>query len=307
MSKILHVNVANKVATYQNRDGAIVCGNSDYLLEFSFDEEWAAYQKKTARFEWAGKYEDVEFEGDTCQVPVIKNTTKVFVGVYVGEEPEDESMLSSTRCEIPCNLSVRCGAPAAHDETGANYTNEARGYAASAKESAERAEEAAEQAANAGGMQEVGSVTFKTGEEEYDGDADAWHTTENYIEGEFITLVKDEAGSVTERNFAHSLINLFMNSKHIEISIKNYLYDGSIGYHSYFDTCSGGILYGGDHMYENPTEVLRCGWYIETSAYDWQSMNDIGDGVDVGAWLHIPKEIATRYSGIFTITFTGYN
>ena len=147
MSKILHVNVANKAATYQNRDGAIVCGNSDYLLEFSFDEEWAAYQKKTARFEWAGKYEDVEFEGDTCQVPVIKNTTKVFVGVYVGEEPEDESMLSSTRCEIPCNLSVRCGAPTAHDDTGENYTNEARGYAASAKESADRAEEAAEQAA----------------------------------------------------------------------------------------------------------------------------------------------------------------
>jgi hypothetical protein len=101
----------------------------------------------------------VEFEGNTCQVPVISNADKCYVGVYAGEAPVDVEMLSTTRATIPCQRSVRCGTPPAGNGTGENYTNEARGYAAEAKEAAKTAEEAAEEVAKAGGMKQVATLT----------------------------------------------------------------------------------------------------------------------------------------------------
>ena len=156
----LQVTVDKKIATYNERSGTIVCGNSDYQIQFSFDKEWENHKKKTARFEWGGKYHDVEFEDDTCLVPVINNADKCYVGVYAGEAPVDEEMLSTTRTTIPCQRSVRCGAPTASNGTGENYTNEAKGYATEAKTAAERAEDAAKEVAGAGGMKQVATLTI---------------------------------------------------------------------------------------------------------------------------------------------------
>ena len=137
---ILHIDVLDKQATYQVRDGHIICGNSDYQVKFNFDPAWDDHAQKTARFEWNGRYVDVEFTGDTCEVPVVDNTKNLFVGVYVGEEPEDELILSTSRCMIPCIRSVRCGNAAAGEGFGEDYTNQAKGYAAEAKASAEEAQ-----------------------------------------------------------------------------------------------------------------------------------------------------------------------
>lgn len=138
----LQIKVQNKVATYIVRGGSIVCGNSDYQIQFLFDAEWEEHEAKTARFEWNDTYRDVEFTGNICPVPVISNTELCKVGVYVGESPEDGAIISSTRTQIPCQRSIRCGAPLPSPDTGEHYTNEARGYAAEAKASAEVAEEA---------------------------------------------------------------------------------------------------------------------------------------------------------------------
>lgn len=140
--KILHIQVVDKVATYQMRDGSIICGNDDYQLEFTFDAEWSEHQKKTARFIWNGQYFDQEFTGTTCPVPVLNNTDTVTVGVYVGESADD-AILSTTRELIPCIRSIRCGNASASNGTGENYTNEARGYAEEAKKYAEALENAA--------------------------------------------------------------------------------------------------------------------------------------------------------------------
>ena len=43
---ILHIDVVNKVATFQKRDGCIVCGNSGYKIEFNFDSEWNGVAKQ---------------------------------------------------------------------------------------------------------------------------------------------------------------------------------------------------------------------------------------------------------------------
>lgn len=109
--KTLHIDVANKIATYQKADGAIVCGNSDYQVEFAFDEEWASHNTKKARFVYGGVYKDVEFTGNTCPIPVIVRATEVEVGVYV----EGEEMATTTGAKIPCVLSILC--------KGANATN----------------------------------------------------------------------------------------------------------------------------------------------------------------------------------------
>lgn len=127
MKKTLHVNVTNKVATYQKRDGAIVCGNDDYEVKFIFDAEWADITNKTARFLWNGDYYDVDFSGDTCDAPVIKGATTVEVGVYAGD------LETTTGAEIPCLLSVLCKGGSPHPETGQHYTAEAVAAAEAAK------------------------------------------------------------------------------------------------------------------------------------------------------------------------------
>ena len=133
---LLHIDVANKVATYRRRDGDIVCGNSDYRIQFSFDSEWDAHETKTARFIWNGGYTDVPFTGDTCDVPVITNAPNIAVGVYAKE------LATTTPAEIGCRLSILCLASTPSEENERNYASEAQ-------EAAERAEAAAERAESA--------------------------------------------------------------------------------------------------------------------------------------------------------------
>lgn len=131
--KTLHVTIQNKIATYQKRDGDIVCGNSDYQIEFIFDSEWDAEEKKTARFIWNGDYYDQEFTGNTCPVPVIKNASKVEVGVYAGD------LETTTSAEIGCLASILCKGGAPHPESGQHYTAEAVAAAEAAKASEDKA------------------------------------------------------------------------------------------------------------------------------------------------------------------------
>lgn len=135
---ILHVGVANKIATFQKRDGCIVCGNSDYQIQFTFDSEWASHTEKTARFIWNGQFIDVDFTGDTCNVPIIQNANEVKVGVYAGD------LRTTTSAVISCYTSILCEGATPSVENDKVYANEA-------KEAAERAEAAAERAENGGG------------------------------------------------------------------------------------------------------------------------------------------------------------
>ena len=113
MARKLHIAIKDKVATYSQRDGFIVCGNSDYVIEFTFDGEWDGYNTKTARFISNGSYEDVVFTGNTVAVPVMRNTTSVSVGVFSGD------LKTSTPAVIPCEKSILCsnGTPSAPTES----------------------------------------------------------------------------------------------------------------------------------------------------------------------------------------------
>lgn len=152
---ILHVDVANKIATYQKRDGFIVCGNRGYEIKFSFDNEWSGYAEKTARFIWNGRHFDVDFTGDTCDVPIIYDTTEVEVGVYVGE------LKTTTSALIECRRSVLCKNTTPSEENDRAHANEAKKAADRAEAAAKVAEEAANRAENAGGGG-GGGVKFTT-------------------------------------------------------------------------------------------------------------------------------------------------
>ena len=101
--KYFNITVTDKVATYRKRDGFIVCGNSDYKIYFTFDNEWNGYANKKARFKWNGGYRDVDIVDDIADVPIITNATQVEVGVYV------EAISTTTSAVIPCTPSILCG------------------------------------------------------------------------------------------------------------------------------------------------------------------------------------------------------
>lgn len=105
-----HITVTNRVATYAERDGAIICGNSGYKIAFSFDSEWDSKTTKYARFIWNGQYKDVQFTGTECDIPIILGAEYVQVGVCT-ENPESTpsaTFKSTTPVFIPCSGSVLC-------------------------------------------------------------------------------------------------------------------------------------------------------------------------------------------------------
>lgn len=135
MSKILKVQVTDKVATYLTRQGDIVCGNSDYKIQFIFDSEWDALPNKVAHFTWNGHHEDVEIDANNqADVPFLVRTLGLKVGVYSGD------ISTTTAAFIKCRYSARC------EETTATEENDKR-YENLAKEHADRAEQAAATAA----------------------------------------------------------------------------------------------------------------------------------------------------------------
>ena len=81
---IIKITVRNKIAMLA-APTAIVCGNSDYSIQFDFDDEWSAYETKTARFITGSKFTDVVFSGDTVSMPIVYNTRMVAVGVFAGD------------------------------------------------------------------------------------------------------------------------------------------------------------------------------------------------------------------------------
>jgi hypothetical protein len=95
----ISVTVRDKIAqVHENPE--IVCGNSDYTMTFDFDEEWDAYENKTARFSFLEngipRYYDVLFSGDTVSIPAVWNTCEILAGVYAGD------IHTTTTAAIPC-------------------------------------------------------------------------------------------------------------------------------------------------------------------------------------------------------------
>lgn len=112
MNRNISINVAKKLASVIGAP-VIICGNSDYRITFTFDEEWETLDLKTARFVYKrdGKlrFVDVVFSGRTTAVPVLSNIDEVYVGVYSGE------LHTTTPARIICKKSILCGDSTQHE------------------------------------------------------------------------------------------------------------------------------------------------------------------------------------------------
>lgn len=97
----IKISITDKRATAD--PAVIVCGNSDYVVEFAFDAEWEQETVRTARFIANGSYQDVVFTGNSCAVPIITDATEVHIGVFAG------NLRTTTGVRIPCVRSITCG------------------------------------------------------------------------------------------------------------------------------------------------------------------------------------------------------
>ena len=113
---IIKINIANKRPVVENdpilgKQPVIVCGNTDYQIQFAFDNEWDGFTAKTALFIWrqGGQLQTCEapFNGDTVNVPMLQGAHYVLVGVFAGE------LHTTTSVKIECEYSVQCDAKGA--------------------------------------------------------------------------------------------------------------------------------------------------------------------------------------------------
>lgn len=136
----INIDVAGKVATVKN-GAKIVCGNSDYEIAFTFDDEWSADSVKTARFTYQrhGKtlYNEQVFTGTVCPVPVLYDILEVRIGVYAG------NLSTSTPAIVECERSILCGDPV-HDEPPEDVYNQIVSMCQTSSEAADKAAKSAE-------------------------------------------------------------------------------------------------------------------------------------------------------------------
>ncbi len=114
----IKITIENKHCTVQGAP-VIVCGNSTYTIAFTFDEEWASAEKKTARFSYVRdgvrRYKDVDLTGDKVAMPPVYKTKELQVGVYAGD------LVTSTPARIPCKKSIVCDSCAPDDLLPGQY------------------------------------------------------------------------------------------------------------------------------------------------------------------------------------------
>lgn len=126
----------NKIATYQKRDGDIVCGNGDYQVKFAFDSEWDALESKIARFIWNGQYADVPIDADgIAQVPEFSDVDVCEVGVYSTEKH------TTTSAMIPCLRSILCKSGKESEGAEDLQISQALDAAVRAEQAADRAQQ----------------------------------------------------------------------------------------------------------------------------------------------------------------------
>ncbi len=91
------IQVSGKVALCPKR--YLISSNSDYVLTFTFDEEWAESPVKTARVLFDDQCLDLVFTGDRVALPRIPPCTALSVGVF-------SDTLATTAAELGCIVSV---------------------------------------------------------------------------------------------------------------------------------------------------------------------------------------------------------
>lgn len=103
MLTTIHITVHDRVPTITAGED-VISHNSDYVVEFEFDEEWQDKVKTVYFVCEDGSYQAVVMSGNSCDVPMMAGEhRRIFVGVQAGSA-EKPSVLKTTR---PCCLKVK--------------------------------------------------------------------------------------------------------------------------------------------------------------------------------------------------------
>ncbi|MCM1544268.1 MAG: hypothetical protein NC110_03115 [Ruminococcus sp.] len=92
----INIKIRNKIAVCQKR--YVISSNSNYSIEFDFDEEWKD-EVKTVRYFFDSKCVDMVFTGNVVGIPKIPACSSFGVGIFTDK-------LSSTVAEIGCIISA---------------------------------------------------------------------------------------------------------------------------------------------------------------------------------------------------------
>ena len=329
----IYIEVKNRIATYRSYGTDPVCGSNSDHYKFVFDSEWDNVNPKTARFIWGEKYYDVEFEGDTCPAPLFENVSCVWVGVYAGEPAAKEPSFSTTKVKVPYGLSIRCGYHSPRAESGGNYTNEAKGYAAEAREAAKAALTTQENTKDlieaARGMKEVGRISFRlTLEEQYD--EMGWYIypwaihnrSVNYQNGGLLLSATNDSGMFPTPLPNADLIKRFMGCPMCLITVEAPDPNGVMEYSTLYSAVGGGIHWAPIDCSESSS---LSDWALPGNEWATGGVrlvvcdNPDAPGIGYGpsaAFLHFSKEFKTAMESISlpiydtetcaTLTFIGY-
>lgn len=103
MLTTIHITVRSRVPTITEGE-EVISHNSDYVIEFDFDEEWTDNYKTVYFVCEDGSYQAVVMNGNSCGVPMMAGEhRRIFVGVQAGAA-EKPSILKTT---CPCCLKVK--------------------------------------------------------------------------------------------------------------------------------------------------------------------------------------------------------
>lgn len=103
MLTTIHITVRSRVPTITEGE-EVISHNSDYVIEFDFDEEWTDNYKTVYFVCEDGSYQAVVTNGNSCGVPMMAGEhRRIFVGVQAGAA-EKPSILKTT---CPCCLKVK--------------------------------------------------------------------------------------------------------------------------------------------------------------------------------------------------------
>lgn len=95
MANIININEENNILSFADEPLDIVCGNTNYCLNFNFSAQWQQFTKKIAVFVANGEKQLVEFQESECAVPAMPNASSCFVYV-LGMAGENESFISTS-------------------------------------------------------------------------------------------------------------------------------------------------------------------------------------------------------------------
>lgn len=100
MDRNIKIEIKDRVAHLVGNP-KIICGNNDYSVTFTFDDEWTGVDVKTLRVSYNNKYSDHVFSGDTVELPPIIKAVEVYLGVFAGD-------ITSTKVAVRAEPSILC-------------------------------------------------------------------------------------------------------------------------------------------------------------------------------------------------------